>query len=106
MIVSFECNSCGATNKRELEAVLWASSITCDCCEFRFSLMQYKVLFDSPGHISIEKIDFDKVWDITRIVEQLKKCEYTCEAGPLELNTAFIALCKMSEQENRQRAQE
>jgi len=31
------------------------------------------------------------------IVEQLKSCQYTCEAGPLENNTAFLALCELAD---------
>ena len=31
------------------------------------------------------------------IIEQLRMCGYTCEGGPLELNTAFIALCELAE---------
>lgn len=31
------------------------------------------------------------------IVEQLRSCRYTCEAGPLENNTAFVALCELAE---------
>jgi hypothetical protein len=29
---------------------------------------------------------------LKEIVEQLKSCGYSCEAGPLENNTAFIQL--------------
>jgi len=32
------------------------------------------------------------------IVEQLRLCGYECEAGPLILNTAFIALEELSRQ--------
>lgn len=31
------------------------------------------------------------------IVEQLESCGYECEGGPLELNTAFIALKELAE---------
>ena len=34
---------------------------------------------------------------LQEIVKQLKHCGYTCIAGPLELNVAFIALCEMAE---------
>lgn len=30
------------------------------------------------------------------IVSQLESCDYECEAGPLELNTAFLALKEMA----------
>jgi len=33
------------------------------------------------------------------IVKQLKLCNYQCEAGPLEKNTAFIELEKMAQKE-------
>ena len=29
------------------------------------------------------------------IIEQLRSCNYECEAGPLENNTAFMALCEL-----------
>lgn len=31
------------------------------------------------------------------IVEQLRFCGFTCEGGPLELNTAFLALVELAE---------
>ena len=31
------------------------------------------------------------------IIAQLKACKFKCKAGSLELNTAFIALCELSE---------
>ena len=31
------------------------------------------------------------------IVEQLLACDFVCEATPLRLNTAFIALCELAE---------
>lgn len=34
---------------------------------------------------------------LTAIVEQLEKCKYECEAGPLRLNTAFITLKEMAD---------
>jgi hypothetical protein len=32
--------------------------------------------------------------NLKEIVEQLESCEYECEGGPLEMNTAFIELKK------------
>ncbi|WP_342538460.1 hypothetical protein MKY15_20665 [Sporosarcina sp. FSL K6-1540] len=37
--------------------------------------------------------------DLDEIVEQLEKCRFKCEAGPLENNTAFIALKELAESE-------
>ena len=34
---------------------------------------------------------------LSEIVEQLRSCDYKCEAGPLHLNDAFIELCKMTQ---------
>lgn len=34
---------------------------------------------------------------ITEIIKQLKSCNYTCEAGPLENNVAFKFLEKLAE---------
>ena len=31
------------------------------------------------------------------IIKQLQSCHYECEAGPLENNTAFRALCELCE---------
>lgn len=39
-----------------------------------------------------------KTLNLKEIVKQLKECNYTCEAGPLENNTAFIELEKISNQ--------
>lgn len=38
---------------------------------------------------------------ITDIVEQLEFCGYTCEAGPLEKNIAFMRLKEISEMEKK-----
>jgi len=35
-------------------------------------------------------IEYD--YSLLEIVNQLKKCKYTCQGGPLENNIAFIAL--------------
>lgn len=37
--------------------------------------------------------------NLKEIVEQLEKCEFECEAGSLENNTAFIELKKLAESE-------
>lgn len=37
---------------------------------------------------------------LEEIVSQLKSCGFTCEAGKLENNVAFMELEKMSENEN------
>lgn len=37
-------------------------------------------------------------WTLATIIEQLKSCHYTCEAGSLEMNAAFKALEGMVEQ--------
>lgn len=42
-----------------------------------------------------------KYYTITDIVEQLEFCRYTCEAGPLEKNIAFMRLKKISEMEKK-----
>ena len=31
------------------------------------------------------------------VIDQLGRCNFECEAGPLRLNTAFIDLCKTCE---------
>ncbi len=33
---------------------------------------------------------------LRKIVRQLRSCEFECEAGPLELNTAFIDLVNLA----------
>lgn len=38
---------------------------------------------------------------LAEIVAQLEACGYRCEAGPLELNTAFIALKQRAELEKQ-----
>lgn len=35
---------------------------------------------------------------LAEIVEQLKSCNYECEAGPLENNVAFIELVRLSKE--------
>lgn len=42
-----------------------------------------------------------KYYTITDIVEQLEFCGYTCEAGPLEKNIAFMRLKEISEMEKK-----
>lgn len=39
---------------------------------------------------------------LQEIVGQLKRCKYTCQAGPLENNTAFIELEKLAQSEDAQ----
>jgi len=39
---------------------------------------------------------------LTEIVDQLEWCGYECIAGPLENNTAFIALKEMSKKETQE----
>lgn len=34
---------------------------------------------------------------LTAIIKQLRSCRYTCEAGPLERNTAFLALVELAQ---------
>jgi len=34
---------------------------------------------------------------LAAIVKQLRLCQYTCEGGPLEKNTAFLALIELSQ---------
>lgn len=36
---------------------------------------------------------------LKEIVEQLESCGYTCQAGPLENNTAFVKLKELAEAE-------
>ncbi len=38
--------------------------------------------------------------NLNEIVEQLERCGFECEAGPLENNTAFIALKELAESED------
>jgi len=37
-----------------------------------------------------------KAWTLSDIVEQLASCGFTCEAGKLEMNEAFIALNELA----------
>ena len=37
------------------------------------------------------------MYRLSKIVEQLKSCGYECEGGPLKMNVAFIAFCRMAE---------
>ncbi|KAA0941611.1 hypothetical protein FQ087_20865 [Sporosarcina sp. ANT_H38] len=37
--------------------------------------------------------------NLKEIVEQLQKCGFECEAGPLENNTAFIELKELADSE-------
>lgn len=41
----------------------------------------------------------ERVTTLQSIVEQLRSCKYECEAGPLELNTAFIELVNLANME-------
>jgi hypothetical protein len=36
---------------------------------------------------------------LKEIIEQLESCNYTCEAGPIENNVAFIELKELAENE-------
>ena len=36
---------------------------------------------------------------LSKIVEQLEKCNYQCTGGPLQKNTAFIALKRLADKE-------
>ena len=40
--------------------------------------------------------DTAKAWTLSDIVEQLASCGFTCEAGKLEMNEAFIALNELA----------
>lgn len=40
------------------------------------------------------------VMTLKQIVDQLKSCGFQCEAGPLELNTAFIELERKANEED------
>ena len=40
-----------------------------------------------------------KTWMLSEIVEQLERCGYECEGGPLRLNIAFQALKEMAAKE-------
>ena len=43
-------------------------------------------------------------WDdmtLKEIVAQLEACHYECQAGPLEMNVAFVNLKKMAEGEQQ-----
>jgi hypothetical protein len=47
-----------------------------------------------------ELID-DYKWDLQKIVAQLESCDYSCEAGVLVNNVAFVALKEMAEDLDR-----
>ena len=42
------------------------------------------------------EIEMDKYDTLAKIVEQLEKCNYECEAGVLKKNVAFLSLKRMS----------
>ncbi|WP_342512262.1 hypothetical protein MKY34_16785 [Sporosarcina sp. FSL K6-1522] len=44
--------------------------------------------------------------ELRKIVKVLESCRYECEAGPLENNTAFIALKELAESEEDRILQE
>lgn len=44
--------------------------------------------------------------NLKEIVEQLEMCGFECEAGPLENNTAFVALKELVELEEERDIQE
>lgn len=44
--------------------------------------------------------------ELKEIVEQLESCGFECVAGPLENNTAFIALKELAESEEEKVLQE
>lgn len=44
--------------------------------------------------------------NLKEIVEQLEKCGFECEAGPLENNTAFVELKEPAELEEEKDLQE
>lgn len=44
--------------------------------------------------------------ELKEIIEQLESCKFECQAGPLENNTAFIALKEYAELEEEREIQE
>ena len=52
--------------------------------------------FKNPAKITIRS---DWQMNLKDIVEQLEHCKYECIAGPLENNTAFIALKELADSE-------
>lgn len=53
-----------------------------------------------PKPIKVKKtqseIEIEKYNSLSKIVDQLEKCKYECEAGGLSTNVAFIALKRMA----------
>lgn len=75
----------------ELESAVWGLLTERDIETFgdQKQLTRDIVALISPQYVTR--------YALKAIVEQLRLCEYECEAGPLTLNTAFLALEELSQ---------
>ena len=100
--VDEKCDACKAIDElTELEEKHFGKSmdwnefqkILEDGATIEISFREPKLVEVGPeGEKSIQTFD-----TLEKIVEQLEHCEYQCKGGPLNNNTAFIALKRLSE---------
>lgn len=62
----------------------------------RWAMEGFVVGLKNPAKITVRS---EQQMNLKEIVEQLEWCKYECQAGPLENNTAFIALKELAESE-------